>query len=95
VKPKLVSKKSIEEIDVGVFKDIQIHFPGDVYILAVWIAMSDRAKSTTTTEPHTILVSLDGNGGWRKYLGLSKSAVSGAPTRGQKLIVDQSLSLKD
>ena len=30
-----------------------------------------------------------------KYLGLSKSAVSRAATRGQKLIVDQSLSLKD
>ena len=29
------------------------------------------------------------------YLGLSKSAVSRAATRGQKLIVDQSLSLKD
>ncbi|MFC1886527.1 hypothetical protein ACFLZM_05675 [Thermodesulfobacteriota bacterium] len=28
------------------------------------------------------------------YLGLSKSAVSRAATRGQKLIVDQSLSLK-
>jgi len=30
-----------------------------------------------------------------KYLGLSKSAVSRAATRGQKLIVDQFLSLKD
>ena len=30
-----------------------------------------------------------------KYLGLSKSAVSRATTRGQKLIVDQFLSLKD
>jgi DNA-directed RNA polymerase specialized sigma subunit len=29
------------------------------------------------------------------YLGLSKSAVSRAATRGQKLIVDQFLSLKD
>ena len=29
-----------------------------------------------------------------KYLGLSKSAVSRAATRGQKLIVDQFLSLK-
>jgi chromosomal replication initiation ATPase DnaA len=29
------------------------------------------------------------------YLGLSKSAVSRAATRGQKLIVDQSLPLKD
>jgi len=30
-----------------------------------------------------------------KYLGLSKSAVSRAATRGQKLIVDQFLSLKE
>ena len=30
-----------------------------------------------------------------KYLGLSKSAVSGAANRGQKLIVDQFLFLKD
>ena len=30
-----------------------------------------------------------------QYLGLSKSAVSRAATRGQKLIVDQSLSLKN
>ncbi|MEA1949625.1 MAG: hypothetical protein U9N83_20300 [Thermodesulfobacteriota bacterium] len=30
-----------------------------------------------------------------KYLGLIKSAVSRAATRGQKLIVDQFLSLKD
>ncbi len=30
-----------------------------------------------------------------KYLGLSKSAVSRAANRGQKMIVDQFLSLKD
>ena len=30
-----------------------------------------------------------------KYLGLSKSAVSRAATRGQKFIINQSLSLKD
>lgn len=30
-----------------------------------------------------------------KYLGLSKSAVSRAATRGQKLIIDQLLSLRD
>ncbi len=44
-----------EEIDVRVFKDIQIRFPGDVYILAVWLAMSDRAKSTPTCHAHTTL----------------------------------------
>ena len=44
-----------EEIDVSAFKDIQIRFPGDVYILAVWLAMSDRSKSTPTCKPHTTL----------------------------------------
>lgn len=34
-----------EKIDVSAFKDIQIYFPGDVYILAVWLAMSARAQS--------------------------------------------------
>ena len=59
VKPKILeSKESIEEINVSVFKDIHIHFPGDVYILAVWIAMSDRAKSTPTSQPHTTLMGL-------------------------------------
>ena len=49
------SKYEIEEISVSKFKDIDIHFPGDVYQLAVWIAMSDRAKSTPTCKPHTTL----------------------------------------
>jgi hypothetical protein len=44
-----------EEIDVRRFKDIQIRFPGDAYILAVWLAMSDRFKSTPTCRPHTTL----------------------------------------
>jgi hypothetical protein len=44
-----------EEIDVSAFKDIHIRFPGDVYILAVWLAMSDRSKSTPTCKPHTTL----------------------------------------
>jgi hypothetical protein len=47
-----------EEISVSVFKDIQIHFPGDVYLLAIWVAMSDVAKSTTTCETHTTLCGL-------------------------------------
>ena len=42
-----------EEIDVRVFQDISIRFPGDVYILAVWMAMSDLAKATPTCKPHT------------------------------------------
>jgi hypothetical protein len=59
VKPKILeSKESIEEINVSVFKDIHIHFHGDVYILAVWMAMSDRAKSTPTSQPHTTLTGL-------------------------------------
>jgi len=44
-----------EKIDVTNFKDIQVRFPGDAYILAVWMAMSDRAKSTPTCQPHTTL----------------------------------------
>ena|SRR5258708_6335411 len=44
-----------EEIDVSVFQNVQICFPSDVYILATWLAMSDRAKSTPTCQPHTTL----------------------------------------
>ena len=50
-----------EKIDVTEFKDIQVRFPGDVYILAVWMAMSDRAKSTPTCQPHTTLHGLARN----------------------------------
>ena len=49
------SNERNDEIHVSVFKDIHIHFPGDVYLLAVWVAMSDRAKSTPTSQPHTAL----------------------------------------
>ena len=51
----LKSKDSFEEINVSAFKNIHIHFHGDVYLLAVWIAMSDRARSTPTQQPHTTL----------------------------------------
>lgn len=44
-----------EEIKVSAFKDIQIRFPGDVYLLAVWIALCDRAKSTPTLQVHATL----------------------------------------
>ena len=44
-----------EEILVSVFKDVHIHFPGDIYVLALWVAMSDQAKSTPTCQPHTTL----------------------------------------
>ena len=49
------SKVHKDEINVSVFKKINIHFPGDVYFLAVWVAMSDRAKSTPTCRPQTML----------------------------------------
>ena len=44
-----------DPINVSVFKEIEIRFPGDVYLLAVWIAMSDRAKSTSTCQAQTTL----------------------------------------
>lgn len=50
-----------EEIDVRVFQHISIRFPGDVYILAVWMAMSDVAKATPTCQPHTTLHGLARN----------------------------------
>jgi len=50
-----------EEIDVSAFKDIRIRFPGDVYILAVWLAMLDRSKSTPSCQPHTTLHGLASN----------------------------------
>jgi hypothetical protein len=54
------SKKRNEEVHVSVFKDIHIYFPGDVYLLAVWIAMSDRAKSAPACQTHTTLNGLAG-----------------------------------
>jgi hypothetical protein len=50
-----------EAIDVSAFKDIWIRFPGDVYILAVWLAMLDRSKSTPARQTHTTLHGLAGN----------------------------------
>jgi len=44
-----------EEIKVSAFKGIEIRFPGDVYLLAVWIALCNRAKSTPTWHVHTTL----------------------------------------
>ncbi len=49
------SEERNEEINVSAFKNIHIHFHGDVYLLAVWIAMSDRARSTPTQQSHTTL----------------------------------------
>lgn len=45
-------------IEVDRFKDIQIRFPGDVYIVAVWLAMRDRSISTPTSQAHTTLFGL-------------------------------------
>ena len=47
--------KRNDEIEVSLFKEIQIHFPGDVYLFAVWVAMSDRARCTPTCKPQTML----------------------------------------
>jgi hypothetical protein len=44
-----------ESVDISVFRDIHIRFPGDVYILAAWLAMSDLAKNTPTRQVHTTL----------------------------------------
>jgi hypothetical protein len=49
------NKERTDEINVSAFREIHIHFSGDVYFLAVWIAMSDRAKSTATCKPQTML----------------------------------------
>jgi hypothetical protein len=50
-----LNRQHSEEISVSAFRHLQIHFPEDVYLLALWIAMSDRAKSTPTCQPHTTL----------------------------------------
>lgn len=44
-----------EEISVQALRDISIHFPGDVYWLAVWVAMCDLATSTPTARRGTTL----------------------------------------
>lgn len=44
-----------EEISVEALRDISILFPDDVYRLAVWVAMSDRALSTPTARRGTTL----------------------------------------
>ncbi len=50
-----INERRNEEIHVSVFENIHIHFPGDVHVVAIWLAMSDRAKSTPTCQPHTTL----------------------------------------
>jgi hypothetical protein len=55
------SSSSIEKIDVNILKAIQIRFPGDVYILAVWLVMSDRSRSAPGHRAHTTLRGLAGH----------------------------------
>jgi hypothetical protein len=47
-----------EKITISAFRDIHLHFPGDVYSLALWTVWSDRAKSTPTRHRQTTLVGL-------------------------------------
>lgn len=54
-KSKRATCQQIEEIDVHKFENISICFPGDLYILATWIAMLDAAQSTPVSKPHTTL----------------------------------------
>ena len=47
-----------EEISVSAFRDICIHFPGDVFLLAVWLVASNEAESTPTCKIFTTLSGL-------------------------------------
>jgi len=58
---KTIHQQRNEEIHVSVFKNIHIHFPGDVYLLSIWVAMSDRTKCTPTSKSHTTLHGLANN----------------------------------
>ena len=49
------SKYESDQIHVTQLKDIGIIFPGDIYSLAVWTAMSDRARSSPTAKVRTTL----------------------------------------
>jgi hypothetical protein len=49
------SKYDSDQIHVTQLKDIAIIFPGDIYFLAVWTAMSDRARSSPTAMVRTTL----------------------------------------
>ena len=55
---KIKSKELNEEVLVSVSKDIHIHFTGDVYLLAIWVALSDHTKSTPGHQSHTTLKGL-------------------------------------
>ena len=51
-------RRADKEISVDALRDLSIHFPDDVYRLAVWIAMSDLALSTPTSRRGTTLQGL-------------------------------------
>lgn len=57
---KCISEFKTEEIGVSKFQEINIHFPGDVFLLAVWAAASDKANRTPTCLPGTTLHGLAG-----------------------------------
>jgi len=48
------------EIGASKLRDISIHFSGDIYALAVWVARSDAAKSTPACRLGTTLHGLAG-----------------------------------
>jgi len=47
-----------ELINVKAFREIQIHFPEDVYYLAIWIVRSNQSKSTGSSRVRTTLSGL-------------------------------------
>jgi hypothetical protein len=51
-------KHNSDAIHVTKLKGIQLHFPGDIYALAVWTAMSDRARSSPAAKIQTTLQGL-------------------------------------
>jgi len=57
-KPSRTRPVGCESIPVSMLRDISIHFPGDVYVLAIWTVLSDLAKSTPTSHPYTMLEGL-------------------------------------
>lgn len=59
-KAKIIPRQLNEKIHISAFKDIHVHFQGDVYLLATWMAKSDLAKSTPTQQHHTTLRGLAG-----------------------------------
>ena len=71
---KNIRQTPTEEIDVREFRDIHIRFTGDVYVLAVWLAMSDAARSTPTRRPSTTLRGLA-----QSYVTLSAAAYFDSP----------------